>query len=164
MELKAHFSNIHKVIIDHLERAEVEVLAAIAQFTDKDIFEVLCKKARAGVKVSVALIGDEINQGLGKLNFEKLRSLGGKVIMLPPASRDEPIMHHKFCIIDGSTVITGSYNWSLKARTNDENITVVTDSAKFAGDYLDIFNSLLVRAGPDASWSPTLTQRGGGWK
>ena len=150
MELKAHFSNIHKVIIDHLERAEVEVLAAIAQFTDKDIFEVLCKKARAGVKVSVALIGDEINQGLGKLNFEKLRSLGGKVIMLPPASRDEPIMHHKFCIIDGSTVITGSYNWSLKARTNDENITVVTDSAKFAGDYLDIFNSLLVRAGPGA--------------
>lgn len=147
MELKAHFSNIHKVIIDHLEQAESEVVAAIAWFTDKDIFEVLCKKARAGVKVSVALIGDEINQGPGKLNFEKLRSLGGKVIMLPPGSRDEPIMHHKFCVIDGSTVITGSYNWSHKARTNDENITVVTDSSKFAGDYLDVFNSLLVRAG-----------------
>lgn len=150
MELKAHFSNIHKVIIDHLEQAESEVVAAIAWFTDKDIFEVLCKKARAGVKVSVAVIGDEINRGPGKLNFEKLRSFGGKVIMLPPGSRDEPTMHHKFCVIDGSTVITGSYNWSHKARTNDENITVVTDSAKFAGDYLDTFNSLLVRAGHGA--------------
>ena len=37
-------------------------MAIPAWFTDRDIFEVLCKKARTGVKVSVALIGDEINQ------------------------------------------------------------------------------------------------------
>ncbi|WP_460155433.1 phospholipase D-like domain-containing protein [Pseudomonas sp. S2_H10] len=147
MELKAHFYNIHKVIIDYLEKSESDIVAAVAWFTDKDIFEVLCKKARAGVKVSVVLIGDEINQGPGGLTFGKLRNIGGKVILLPPGSRDEPTMHHKFCVIDGTTVITGSYNWSHKARTNDENITVVTDSAKFASDYLDIFNSLLARAG-----------------
>lgn len=150
MELKAHFSNIHKVIINHLEPAQSEIVAAIAWFTDRDIFEVLCKKARSGIKVSVALIGDEINQGPGGLNFQKLGNFGGKVIFLPPGSRDTPIMHHKFCVIDRSTVITGSYNWSHKARSNDENITVVTDSTDFAGKYLDTFDSLLVRTGHGA--------------
>lgn len=150
MELKAHFSNIHNVIIGHLEQAQSEIVAAIAWFTDRDIFEVLCNKTRTGVKVTVALIGDEINQGPGGLNFEKLRSLGGRVILLQPSSRDEPTMHHKFCVIDGSTVVTGSYNWSKKARTNDENITVVTDSTDFAGKYLDTFESILVRTGNGA--------------
>lgn len=150
MELKAHFSNIHKVIMAHLAQAENDVVAAIAWFTDKDIYELLCKKAASGVKVRIVLIGDEINQGPGGLNFEKLRQFGGEVILLPQGGPYEPIMHHKFCVIDGSTVITGSYNWSQKARNNDENITVVTDSVKFAGDYLDTFNALLVRAGHGA--------------
>lgn len=147
MELKAHFSNIHKVIIGHLEQAQTEIVAAIAWFTDRDIFEVLCKKARAGIKVSVALIGDEINQGPGGLNFHKLGNLGGQIIFLPPGSRNVRTMHHKFCVIDRATVITGSYNWSHKARNNDENITVVTDSTDFASKYLDTFDSLLDRTG-----------------
>jgi hypothetical protein len=150
MELKAHFSNIHKVIINHLEQAQSEIVAAIAWFTDRDIFEVLCKKARSGVKVSVALIGDEINKAPGGLNFHRLSNFGGQVIFLPPGSRDTPIMHHKFCVIDRATVITGSYNWSQKARSNDENITVVTDSTDFAGKYLDTFDNLLVRSGHGA--------------
>lgn len=147
MELKAHFSNIHKVIIEHLERAQTEIVAAIAWFTDRDIFEVLCKQARLGVKVSLALIGDDINQGPGGLNFHRLTTFGGQVVFLPPGSRDAPTMHHKFCVIDSSKVITGSYNWSQKARSNDENITVVSDSADFASRYLDTFDSLLVRVG-----------------
>lgn len=150
MELKAHFSNIHKVIIHHLEQGQTEIVAAIAWFTDRDIFEVLCKKARSGIKVSVALIGDEINQGPGGLNFHRLSNFGGHVIFLPPGSRDAPTMHHKFCVIDSATVITGSYNWSHKARNNDENITVVTESASFAERYLDTFDSLIVRSGHGA--------------
>jgi hypothetical protein len=151
MELKAHFSSIHKVIIDHLSTAQSEIAAAVAWFTDRDIFEVLCKKARLGVKVSVILIGDEINQGTGRLNFPRLSSSGGQVVFLAPGSATEPIMHHKFCVIDRVTVITGSYNWSQKARSNDENITVVTDAEAFAHNYLDAFEDLLARAGQAAS-------------
>lgn len=136
--------------MDHLAQAKTDVVAAIAWFTDKDIYDLLCKKAASGVEVRIVLIGDAINQGPSGLNFDKLRRFGGKVILLPPSGPHEPIMHHKFCVIDGSTVITGSYNWSQKARNNDENITVVTDSAKFAVDYLGTFNALLARAGHGA--------------
>ena len=150
MELKAHFSNIHKVIIHQLEQGQTEIVAAIAWFTDRDIFEVLCKKARTGIKVTVALIGDDINQGPGGLNFQRLISFGGQVIFLPPGSRDAPTMHHKFCVIDSNTVITGSYNWSQKARSNDENITIVTEAKDFAGSYLSTFDSLIARSGHGA--------------
>lgn len=147
MELKAHFSDLHKVIIEHLEQAETEIIGAIAWFTDRDIFDVLCRKAQSGVRVAIALIGDEINQGRGGLNFQRLENLGGQVIFLPPGSRDEPTMHHKFCVIDGVTVINGSYNWSHKARSNDENIMVATDAAAFAVKYLAAFEGVAARAG-----------------
>ncbi len=141
MDIKAHFSGIAKVIIDHLREAQFEIVAAVAWFTDREIFEVLCRKARLGVKVTLVLIGDEINQGAGRLNFARLQHLGGQVVFLAPYSATEPIMHHKFCIVDRKTVITGSYNWSQKARSNDENITAVTDAAAFAQEYFDDFEN-----------------------
>jgi phosphatidylserine/phosphatidylglycerophosphate/cardiolipin synthase-like enzyme len=38
------------------------------------------------------------------------------------------LMHHKFMVIDGYIVVTGSYNWSSAAEDrNDENIVVILD-------------------------------------
>ena len=145
MEIKAYFSDIHKIIIEQLEGADSQIQVAVAWFTDKDIFDVLCKKAQRGIKVSVVLIDDDINRGAGRLNFVRLENLGAKVTFLPKGSQDAPIMHHKFCIVDGKTIITGSYNWSKKARSNDENITVITDSNELASEYLAVFDSLWLR-------------------
>lgn len=147
METRSHFSDIHQVIIRQLEGAQSEITTAVAWFTDRDIFEVLCRKAGAGVKVAIALVDDNINQGRGKLNFHRLTDLGGRVIFLPPGTRDEPLMHHKFCVIDRGTVITGSYNWTHKARSNDENVIVATEAdADFVLPFLDAFDTLVARA------------------
>lgn len=153
MEPKAYFSNIHEVIIDQLQKAQNEISAAIAWFTDRDIFEVLCKKVTTGVDISIVLIADEINQGAGGLNFTRLKNLGGKVIFIPSGSSKDPIMHHKFCVIDGRTVITGSYNWSKKARSNDENITIISDDSSFAGKFLATFDKLSVKSGQAAEYA-----------
>ena len=147
MQLQAHFHDIQQVITRHLETAQSEILAAVAWFTDREIFDVLCQQAQVGVRVSIAVLGDDINQAPGALNFRRLRNLGGKVAFLPPGSDGEHMMHHKFCVLDGRTVITGSYNWSKKARRNDENITVATDDPEFAAKYRQAFHDLLVRTG-----------------
>lgn len=143
MELQAHFKNIQKNIIDHLRKAENEILVAVAWFTDREIFEVLCHKAQHGVQVSVALLGDEINTAPRALNFHRLKNLGGKVYFLSSGIGGAPIMHHKFCVLDNTTVITGSYNWSKRAQSNDENITVVSDASEFVSQYRQAFYELV---------------------
>jgi phosphatidylserine/phosphatidylglycerophosphate/cardiolipin synthase-like enzyme len=38
------------------------------------------------------------------------------------------LMHHKFMVVDGGLVLTGSYNWSTAAEDrNDENIVIIRD-------------------------------------
>jgi phosphatidylserine/phosphatidylglycerophosphate/cardiolipin synthase-like enzyme len=44
-------------------------------------------------------------------------------------------MHHKFCIIDGYVVITGSYNWSYNAENNDENILICSGNTDLVNQY-----------------------------
>ena len=38
------------------------------------------------------------------------------------------LMHNKFAIIDGKTLVTGSFNWTLTAEErNEENLLIITD-------------------------------------
>jgi phosphatidylserine/phosphatidylglycerophosphate/cardiolipin synthase-like enzyme len=48
-------------------------------------------------------------------------------------------IHHKFAIIDKKISITGSYNWSINASKNKENIVVIDDTniAKKFNKHLD---------------------------
>ena len=51
-------------------------------------------------------------------------------------------MHHKFAIIDGRTVITGSYNWTRSAaELNYENI-VVSDEPRLVSAFARTFDAL----------------------
>jgi phosphatidylserine/phosphatidylglycerophosphate/cardiolipin synthase-like enzyme len=37
-------------------------------------------------------------------------------------------MHHKFMVVDDSSLITGSYNWTLSAaKYNHENVLLTTE-------------------------------------
>jgi phosphatidylserine/phosphatidylglycerophosphate/cardiolipin synthase-like enzyme len=55
-------------------------------------------------------------------------------------------MHHKVILIDGNTVITGSYNFSRSAEDfNDENVIIV-HNAELTADYLVEFNRIFDRA------------------
>ena len=53
-------------------------------------------------------------------------------------------MHHKFMIIDGRTVMTGSYNWTRSAETrNEENLISVDDpqlAIRFTEEFERIWN------------------------
>lgn len=58
------------------------------------------------------------------------------------------IMHDKFAIIDGQTVLTGSFNWTPSANyVNDENLLVL-HSRRLADSYEEVFRSLWGRSYP----------------
>lgn len=144
MITQAYFEGIRQVIVKQIGNANESILVAVAWLTDETIFNELCKKAMEGLDVQLILIKDHINSKKAPFNHNRLNTCGGRVYFIP-AQMDGSIMHHKFCVIDNSTVITGSYNWSKKAALNDENIVVTEDAADLGSQFKKEFLSIVSR-------------------
>jgi hypothetical protein len=78
------------------------------------------------------------------IDYSKLEVCGGKVFQINNEITGT-LMHNKFCIIDKTNTITGSYNWSIKAQTNHENITITKDSEELAEMFLTEFRRIKVQ-------------------
>jgi hypothetical protein len=164
METFAYFENIPFEIGRHLGTASAEIVVAVAWFTDPELCDLLCRQAGRGIRVSVAVLHDEINSGAGRLNFARLSDIGGKVDRILPGAGKRSIMHHKFCVIDRATVILGSRNWTKQAQSNDENITIVASTVTLARSGLRVSRPLSISAStalaaPDPTAALTCSDR-----
>ena len=60
-------------------------------------------------------------------------------------------MHHKVIVIDGRTVILGSFNFFRNAaEDNDENLLIIDDpavAARFLDEFCRVANTAIERAG-----------------
>jgi tetratricopeptide (TPR) repeat protein len=144
MQTQAYFDDIQLQILHELRKATSSIHIAVAWFTDPDIFEQLCQKAGSGIRVGLIVVNDSINRK-GGLRYERLRDLGGIFMMIGDNKKNSTTMHNKFCVIDGVTVITGSYNWSRKAKQNSENIAVISGHPELAQQFIEEFESILER-------------------
>jgi phosphatidylserine/phosphatidylglycerophosphate/cardiolipin synthase-like enzyme len=129
------------VIARHLNNAKSYILVAMAYFTDAGLFNMLIKKAQEGIRVQL-IVRDEETNVLSEIDYEKLNSLNGYF------SYDKKI-HHKFCVIDGLSVLSGSYNWTNQAANiNHEDLTVITDDMDAAYRYSVRFFSMKTNVTP----------------
>jgi phosphatidylserine/phosphatidylglycerophosphate/cardiolipin synthase-like enzyme len=124
-----------EAIVKNLDQAERYVLVQAYSFTSTPIAEALVSAHKRGVKVKILL---DKSQRRGK---------GSKLGMLVdagiPVSIDtkHSIAHNKVMIIDGVTVMTGSFNFTNAAEDkNAENLLVVHDKV-LAKKYRDNWNS-----------------------
>jgi phospholipase D-like protein len=144
MQTQAYFDSIQQQIINQIKSAKHSVFVAVAWLTDNAIFTELCNRAKNGITVELLLVNDAINNDLAPFDHMRLEACGGKVFFIPPQI-DGAIMHHKFCIIDDCTIITGSYNWSRKARLNDENIVITSEACELGAQFKKEFDSIKCR-------------------
>jgi phosphatidylserine/phosphatidylglycerophosphate/cardiolipin synthase-like enzyme len=113
----AYFEGIQNKILKELDAAQVSITLAMAWFTNTRLLEKLREKQKEGLHIEIVIYDDGTNAKYGVdltgFNYMKVRSDRGG------------IMHDKFCVIDNQVVITGSYNWTAKAETkNNENVTI----------------------------------------
>jgi phosphatidylserine/phosphatidylglycerophosphate/cardiolipin synthase-like enzyme len=102
--------------------AKDRIYVAIYSFTSDRLAEALIEARRRGVDVRVVMERREANV----TGSEYPRLLGAGVDVRLDANPG--LMHHKFMVIDGEIVVTGSYNWSAAAEErNDENLVVIRD-------------------------------------
>jgi len=138
--IQSYFSDIRKHIINELKSADSSIYIAVAWFTDKELFDILCNKAALGLKVELIAIKDEINT-TGSIDFTVLLKNGGKVWLV----EDQKTMHNKFCVIDKHIVLNGSYNWTYKASDNHENIMIISNHNETTDNYLEQFKQIKIQ-------------------
>jgi phosphatidylserine/phosphatidylglycerophosphate/cardiolipin synthase-like enzyme len=149
-----HYSNkIQNVIQKELFNAKQSIKIVVAWFTNDLLFLPLVLKQQAGVKVEIILNRDEINDSDdNNIDFCELINVGGVVRW----NETKQLMHDKFCVIDDSIVIYGSYNWTNKAEYNEESIAVSRNESETIKFYLDKFRKLAEKYPAVISSSPNL--------
>lgn len=146
MQTEAVFNNIAERIQSEIGKAEKSIFIAVAWFTNKNLFLELITKAKSGCTVFLIISNDSINQN-SKINFDQLSINTSRVYKI--GNGDSELMHNKFCIIDHSTAITGSYNWSYKAERNFENVIITYNDTVLAEQFISEFNFIRKQYYPD---------------
>lgn len=137
--IKTYFENIRVNILSKISKAEKEIIVAVYWFTNQELFDVLLKKLCDGVSVELIIHNDFINNRVNGLPFQKLIDNGCKFYF---SDTNNP-MHNKFCVIDGSILINGSYNWTYFAEDkNRENILVIEEESDVVQSFISEFKRL----------------------
>jgi phosphatidylserine/phosphatidylglycerophosphate/cardiolipin synthase-like enzyme len=125
-------------IMGLIDGAQVSLEFAAFSFTSDSIADRILVAAARGVNVRGVIETSQAG-GAGS-EYENLGGAGVDVRL-----DGNPFnMHHKFLIIDGQTVVTGSYNFTFSAEEhNDENLLVIHDrqiAELFGNEFARIFD------------------------
>ncbi|HRY29292.1 MAG TPA: phospholipase D-like domain-containing protein, partial [Elusimicrobiota bacterium] len=112
------------VIIGWLSQARRSIDAAVFLISHPGIADALAQAHLKGVKVRVIMDGEQADF---KVASDEFLERAGVPLR---RSFSKGSMHNKFAVIDGRTVLTGSYNWTVGgASVNDENLIVLHQAA-----------------------------------
>ena len=130
-----------KAVLGQLERSRKTADICVFTITDDRIARAILDAHSRGIQVRI--ITDNDKQYDGGSDVGRLRGAG----IALKVDETEHHMHHKFAVLDGATLLNGSYNWTRSAGAfNDENL-VVTSEPKLVQAFLRQFNALWDRLG-----------------
>ncbi len=137
--------DLESVVTAEMSAASTSLDVAIYTFTAENILGGLMDAAERGVSVRVVMDAGQTATLDDQTGIQtSLREAGVEV--RTAEGYNGGIMHHKFVVIDGRTVLTGSYNYTRSANeANDENLVVLADP-NLARVYDDAFQDLWARA------------------
>jgi len=132
-QVTASFSgegSIGATLTQALRQTKERITLALYGFNNVQLANELAKLAKNGVIVRLKVdTAKSLEKKTGGV-VEFLKSAGVQVQSVAPDGRN----HNKFAVIDRKRVITGSYNWTLKAETNWENLLFL-DCPELAAKY-----------------------------
>ncbi len=138
MTLTPHFSpkgGCTDVIVKELAAARREVLLLAYGFTSRPVAQALVDAKLRGVSVEVILDHSCESDEHTQLHFLVEQGL------MPMIDADHASTHNKVAVIDGKTVLTGSFNFTQHAEThNAENLLVIREYPVVARAYQEDCN------------------------
>lgn len=120
-----------QAIITQLDKAQTSVLVQAYSFTSASIAKALLNTHKRGVKVEVILDKSQRTEKYSSADFLANSGIPTRI------DSAHAIAHNKIIIIDGETVITGSFNFTRAAEEkNAENLLIIRDKT-LACKYLE---------------------------
>ena len=111
-----------EAIVDAISSATKSVLVQAYSFTSRPIAKALLDAKERGVDVRVILDGSTTDHQYSPADFFANSGISTKL------DYAHALAHNKVMIIDGETVITGSFNFTKAAETkNAENVLIIHD-------------------------------------
>ena len=121
--VQSHFSaqdGIEWVIKREIDAAAKRIDVAVYTFTSRPLAQALVDAQKRGVRVRVILDPSNASGSYSKAAY--LTKTGIEI----RTEKGAGLMHHKFALVDDSIIITGSFNWTASAETdNSENILLL---------------------------------------
>jgi phosphatidylserine/phosphatidylglycerophosphate/cardiolipin synthase-like enzyme len=137
-QIAAYFSphgGCTQAIVSAIGAAKKSILVEAYSFTSKPIAQALIAAHQRRARVLVLLDQSELSD---PYSVAKLLHQNGIPLFINSAFR---IAHSKIMILDGSSVITGSFNFTKSAETsNSENLLIISHAPDLAQKYTTIWN------------------------
>ncbi len=129
------------LIANQIQSARRELLIAIFIMTSQRLENLVATAAQRGVTVRVKYDVNQARHDSMQRALKRFEEAGIECVPIE-MSRTGASMHHKFIVIDGLRVITGSYNFTaMAAGWNYENCVLI-ESQPIAQEYQAVFESI----------------------
>ena len=125
---------VEEEIIEAIDEAQSSVDIAVYALNLEDVADALRRADQRGVDVRLVIESDNAGE-------PEVQALLGAGIAIH-ADQRPPLMHHKFIVIDGAEVWTGSMNLTGGAAFQDNNNLVRIASTPLAEDFTGEFNEM----------------------
>lgn len=127
-EIETLFSpevSIKESILKEMESTTSVLDLAIHEITSLDMAQALVKAKQRGVRVRVIADSKQANMKTSKITYLIQQGILVKVL----GGKEKGVMNHRFAILDGKRVLTGSFDWSeASLKWNYENILILHES------------------------------------
>lgn len=128
-------------LIDLIHEASSSIDFLAYSFTADGLADAMLERAQAGVKLR-GVFETDMADALGS-ELSRFRKAGADVRV----DGNWGLMHHKVLVIDGRTVVTGSYNFTRSAEEgNDETVVILTEP-NIALEFQQEFERMYAEAG-----------------
>jgi phosphatidylserine/phosphatidylglycerophosphate/cardiolipin synthase-like enzyme len=116
---------LRESLLKELESTTQTIDIAVFEITSPDLAEALTKAKQRGVRVRVITDSRQ-----AKSRTSKVTSLiSHRVMVKVLGGREKGAMNHRFILLDGKKVITGSFSWAENAdRWNFENMILLQEN------------------------------------
>lgn len=143
-EVKVCFRDeCEKAVCQQIREARKSILIAAYSLTSNYIVDALVDAGTRGVQVRMKIDREQAREDAAKRLVERLRRAGGSVHTIGMPAHYS--MHNKFLVIDDHTVLTGSFNFTIAAATQNWENLVVIESESLAAVFHQEWENIRTR-------------------